>query len=1337
MGADASPAPSLPVSDTDDARILSVSAGTILIEYTPRYTHTDTVQAGQQTYVRFNFAGASGANPVEQTGTPDLRHRYLPLAFPTQGPHRVTLVSSDYETLHNVDLLPVPALRADGGMPGAAGYAPDPVAYSHSGNLPDQPAALVQPSEVRSLLLGGVRLWPVQFDPASRTVRLCSRMVVQVEFAAGQTVAVEEGDVRLLGSSLLNQATLAGLPRRVRTLAKSAAQPSVLATGDWYRIPVTEEGIYKIDAAYMAAAGIALASVDPRTIRLYGNGGAELSENPAAARPVDLVENAIFIEGESDGQFGSGDYILFYGRSPRGWRYDSSAGTWRHYINHYTETNYYWLTFGGARGKRMEDLPSSSATPTHVVEQFTDGVFVEEEKYNQLSSGKDWYGQSLSGPSSSFTHINLLPGLVADATIRYRYTLVANDGTVPRFTVRDGSTTLGTHVLSPSSPGNYLYATAGTFEATGTSTLSGNTSQFQVSYTSQSAAGEAWIDWVEILYPRMLWGVNNSLRFRTPSADGVAEYRLQEFSSRPMVFKVNDPANVRLVSGVSGSYVFRDTIQAGGVSEYWATGVGAWKTPAAAQKNANQDLRGYGDGADFIILTSAEFRSAADRLKAFREQPRNGGLKTVVVDVAAIYNEFGGGLPDITAIRDYLKYAYETWTPRPTFVLMFGGASFDYKGILGSKSSYVPTWQSAESRHDINSYATDDYFAKFGQSDNPYLVLGRISARTVAEANIVVDKVIRYQEESVTDGWKMRILYVGDDSWTSDGGEYSDNTMHSDDAETLSSPLYTPGEFEKIKVHIAEYPTVFSAAGRRKPGAAQEIIDQVNKGVLVLNYSGHGNPKVWAHESIFEVTTSIPAMNNRNRLALFILATCNFSQFDDAKNYTGGELLLNKADGGAIGVISAARKVYASGNAELNKGTYRYMFSRDAFNRVVVERPATALFTFKATGVNTDNDQKFLYLGDPTTRLAYPQAYAIIDSINGEAVDSVNGAPRRQPISLKALSRVTVSGSVRGGNNTVDGTYNGVLQLRVNDVSKQQMIVNFYPGRNWSYTATGGTIYRGENSVSQGMFRATFIVPKDISYADTTGRGRVVGYFSGGGVDGAGYTGLMRIAGTDSTASNDGEGPAMRIYLGSRSFRPGDVVAEQPTLIVDMTDSSGVNTSTAGIGHRIEAWINNSVQSKDLTEYYTSTRDDYREGAVQYPLSGLQAGRNTIRVRAWDSYNNSSTTETFFEVVSSDRLSVSDVFNYPNPFSGETLFTFRQNLSTSLDVEVKIYTLAGRLIQSLQTVVSGEPMVRLPWDGRDRDGDLPANGVYLYKLIVRTTDGRFASEALGKLSVLR
>jgi hypothetical protein len=296
-------------------------------------------------------------------------------------------------------------------------------------------------------------------------------------------------------------------------------------------------------------------------------------------------------------------------------------------------------------------------------------------------------------------------------------------------------------------------------------------------------------------------------------------------------------------------------------------------------------------------------------------------------------------LPDISAIRDYLKYAYETWNPRPTFVLMFGGASYDYKGILGSKSSYVPTWQSPESRHDINSYATDDFFARFSQGTAPFLVLGRISARTLSEANTVIDKIIRYREESVNDGWKMRMLYVGDDSWTTDGGEYSDGTMHSDDAEILASTSYTPDEFEKIKIHIAEYPTVFTAQGRRKPGAAQEIIDQVNKGVLILNYSGHGNPKVWAHEMIFEVTKSIPQMTNRNRLALFILATCNFSQFDDPRNYTGSELLINPTERGGshLSVPQGLRR----GNAELNQGTYRYVLARQLqrVRRTAGDRP--------------------------------------------------------------------------------------------------------------------------------------------------------------------------------------------------------------------------------------------------------------------------------------------------------------------------------------------------------------------------------------------------------------
>jgi hypothetical protein len=668
---------------------------------------------------------------------------------------------------------------------------------------------------------------------------------------------------------------------------------------------------------------------------------------------------------------------------------------------------------------------------------------------------------------------------------------------------------------------------------------------------------------------------------------------------------------------------------------------------------------------------------------------------------------------------------------------MLGEASYDYKGLLGAKSSYVPTWQSGESLDDVLSSGTDDFYAKFGTDDRPSLVLGRVSARTSGEAGAFVDKLRRYEEGSALDSWKMRMLYIGDDAWTPEGGEIGDRTIHTQAMETLAVGC-TPEEFEKKKIYIAEYPTVFSAQGRRKPGAYQDIIDQINQGVLVANFAGHGNPTQIAHENIFNVATSIPQLTNSDNLTVFFLATCNFSQFDDPKRYTGSEILINKSDGGSIAVVSASRKVYADANALLNQETFKRMFTRDALGRVVVERPATSLFLFKVAFGNGDNDQKFFFMGDPTMRLQFPRRYATVDSINGQSVDSAGGTVRVSPIQLRSLSRVTVSGSVRDAANSLDAGYNGRVSLTINDATRLQTIVNFYPGANFSYVATGGTIYRGENSVKNGRFSATFLVPKDIQYADTTARGRLTAYLSrpdDRAADGEAYTANIRIGGTDSSAVNDGKGPAISIYLGNRSFRPGDVVGAKTVLFVDLADSSGINTSVSGIGHRIEAWVNNASEGQDLTGFYASKLDNYREGAVQYSITDLPQGKNTIRVRAWDSFNNSATAETDFQVESADGLSVTDVFNYPNPFGGEgTSFTFRQNQSSPLTVSVKIFTLAGRLIRTLDAPASGDSFVRVPWDGRDRDGDVIANGVYLYKLIVKTADGRYNSEILGKLS---
>jgi len=124
-------------------------------------------------------------------------------------------------------------------------------------------------------------------------------------------------------------------------------------------------------------------------------------------------------------------------------------------------------------------------------------------------------------------------------------------------------------------------------------------------------------------------------------------------------------------------------------------------------------------------------------------------------------------------------------------------------------------------------------------------------------------------------------------------------------------------------------------------------------------------------------------------------------------------------------------------------------------------------------------------------------------------------------------------------------------------------------------------------------------------------------------------------------------------------------------------------------------------------------------------------------VKAWDIYNNSSESEIVFEVRSAADFAIYNVVNFPNPFSGNTVFTFQRNSTDAIDVEVKIYTIAGRLIQTINSYSLVERFAQVPWDGRDVDGSDLANGIYFYKVIAKTQDRLKSVEVLGKLAVLR
>ena len=506
------------------------------------------------------------------------------------------------------------------------------------------------------------------------------------------------------------------------------------------------------------------------------------------------------------------------------------------------------------------------------------------------------------------------------------------------------------------------------------------------------------------------------------------------------------------------------------------------------------------------------------------------------------------------------------------------------------------------------------------------------------------------------------------------------------------------------------------------------IVDQINEGTMLLNFSGHGNPDLWTHEHVFVRESDFPLLANKGKYFFLIAATCNFSEFDGIGQPSGGEVLVTMPNAGAVAVFSATRAVEEPFNEANNVAFVQQLFLTDSHGRVLPERLGDVVYRTKQGYPFEDvtNDRKYFLLGDPALQIGFPPMFASVDSINHQ--------PSSQLTQLRALSKASMSATVRDSAQQRISSFSGSAQVVAYDAD-QTVTLNDPDAGLITYKIEGGALFRGSESVTGGNVSAQFIVPKDISYGTDFGRIRM--YFSNGSTDGGGFTTNIVFGGVDSSAPVDTKGPDIRLYLDNRGFRAGDVVGAAPLLIADLSDSSGINTSGSGVGHRLEMWLDDNGQSTDLSPYYQTNQNTYTSGTALFPLGSLPRGSHKLRLRAWDTYNNASSSETIFEVVVGSGLQLSNVFNFPNPVRSATSFTFQHNQVVPINAEVKIFTVAGRMIQSLKVYDVSSQFVQIPWDGRDREGDVLANGVYLYKIIASTQDKRFTSEALGKLTVER
>jgi hypothetical protein len=1089
------------------------------------------------------------------------------------------------------------------------------------------------------------------------------------------------------------------------------------------KITISKEGLYSIDAGMLSDIGVSLSAADVSTVKIYGTGGVALSENADDAGANMPSEQALIVKTNADGGLKS---IIFYASGSNGFKYHNK--NFEHYISHFSDNNYYMLTWGGAPGKRASAIAPPDGDVVNKPSLYTFRLFKEEEVVNafRIGSGRQWFGRSLF--PATFT--DELTGLVQGKEVLYKVKLAHRASHSAHFNINQGSTSIGTMSVSGMNLSYYKDAVRSLFTQTiPTSDIANSRSVLRFEYDNPSDGSGAipFFDWYEIHYPRSLAADDNSIWFFDDTdLPGMTEYNIGGFSNEVYGFDVTDRRNPQLLTnlGSSGYFKFKSFQEESAPNRYF---ISSKLLKPSLTGITIPGLKTDLDGANVILITHKDLKGSAEAYKEYRDS--RGELTVKIAYTEDIFNEFGAGISDPTALRDYVAYAFDKWTVKPRYVILWGDGHYDYRQIETKGSNYVFPYESLDDMTTfdaIKSYTSDNFYVCVKGNDRiADLAIGRVPVTSSKVGYQMVEKIKHYESSSDEGVWRTRLTLMADDSPTS---KDSDGTLHTSDSEELSKS-HVIDDLQQKKIYLPEFPTENIAGGKRKPGVTQEFINTVNiNGSLIVGWIGHGNPRVLAHEEIFERSLTIPQLLNYDKLFFMTAATCDFGRFDLTETQSGAEELVLSNIGGAIGIFTATRVVWAGSNAIINKAFYDMMFTRES------ESGEYMRIGDVACEVKQDyyglNDRKFNILGDPTVRILLPANNIVIDEING-----LDPGSSSSTITLKALSTVIITGRVMKLNTeTHDSDFNGTVVVSMFD-SDQELRVKDTDNTIHSISKFGGALTRSSFKVENGSFTAEFIIPKDISFSNEPGRIFAYAYTDDKSKYAKGSTNNFTVGGIALTHIQDDEGPEISLFMDSRLFESDDYVQPNPKLIVDMIDESGINTTGLGIGHKIEVWIDDNPQSIDLTEKFTTSSTNYGAGSVEEILYDIAPGRHKIKVRAWDIFNNYSVAETYFRIAD-NKIVIEDFYCCPNPFQDEAVFRFVHNAAVPFTAELTIYTAHGALVKTINTDISTAHNSEIPWDGYNDQGQKVASGTYLYQISITDRDG-VQSRAGGVMAITK
>lgn len=1087
---------------------------------------------------------------------------------------------------------------------------------------------------------------------------------------------------------------------------------SVLSRHTWYKIGVTEDGVYALDQAALNAAGIPVASLNPKHIKLFGNQPGILPENNSKERYDDLTEIAIQVEGEEDGRFDAGDRILFYGHGPVNMTL-SASDVYVYERNYYSDTTYYFLCVDAEEdGLRMTSVPSAATASTDgLVTTFPDYVYHDSEEFSPYASGRTWYGDMFTKEEGFKEFVFEIPNIdktrilrihsevLGRCTASFRYSLRINDNLpVDQKTINGISDS--DHSYGCPDVADKMFFT--------------DTDRLPVRYElcPSDANPMLYLDYFVINCWRELKYEGHEMPFRLIPSQMETEtvkVLLRGVTDKVLCWDVSNPLRpfVQLTASQTNGRYFGITDHS--ERRYHLFESSDCKGVASMVPLANQNLHALTQ-ADYLIITPRVFWEAAEALADFH---REEGLDCQVVDVKEIYNEFGTGTPDPTALRDFIRMVYLRSGGQMRYVLLFGKGTHDYRNYKGIDNNFVTTYQILEKPfHQVYSICADDYFALMDATEGEDCTgkvdigVGRLPITTLEQGMQVVEKIKHYADVRISHGiWKNDHLFMTD----------NDSRTYIDNADYLDKILDTAWHRATTKkLYLDSYPVVTTPSGVRAPQAHEALMDYFDQGFLTMSYVGHGGTNGLTDEKVF-TNSDVLALRNYDHLPFLHTATCEFSEFDNPTVVSAGELMMLSPYGGAIGMITTVRPTQGGTNQQLSKSVHVHLYDQEdgmplRIGDIYQRSKSDPKYYLKS-------NIAFVLFADPALRLACPERSVLTTKMNGNE--------HFGEVVVPTASLLRLGGMVTGRDGQIDASFNGVMDVRLYDKKSTHTTLGTYSLPR-TYSFFEDVLYEGKVTVKDGRFDLACFLPSSVNYEPGNVRMSYYAYDSLRGVDAHGVFDDFVISNMGSPSFVDNQGPDIQLYWNTPSFHSGDVVTRNGVLYADLFDEHGIDHYSVSIGRNIV--MHSSLEEFDnliLDSQFEPAMDDYQRGRIMLPIKNLDNGTHEFTLKAWDTQGNSSEVQITMVVEEGSLLTAA--YNYPNPFHGTTWFVIgHADLTGDLTVGIEVFDLLGRRLAVHNERVHSEEGVVPPmeWNATSMNGSPLQSGVYVYRMTVTDDDGQ-------------